>query len=109
MRLWDTATGTPPTTARGHTGYVQALAFAPDGATLASAGLDGTVQGCGTRPPEPRGRSSALPIARPFTRWRSPPTAPCSPPAASAHSPSGTRRRSLAGLASVKEFGLRDQ
>ena len=41
MRIWDPATGTEPHTLTGHTGWVDALAVAPDGTWLASAGRDG--------------------------------------------------------------------
>ena len=45
MRLWDVATRRPlgqPLT--GHTGAISALAFSPDGTTLASASRDRTVR-----------------------------------------------------------------
>jgi eukaryotic-like serine/threonine-protein kinase len=50
LKLWDAVTGrelpTSPDLASedGHNGLVFAVAFAPDGATLASAGWDGTVR-----------------------------------------------------------------
>ena len=43
IRLWDTATGTLQHSLLGHTGRVSALAFSPDGQTLASGSWDGTV------------------------------------------------------------------
>ncbi len=48
MILWDLADPAGPTPLgaplTGHTGGVGAVAFAPDGHTLASAGADGTVR-----------------------------------------------------------------
>ncbi len=38
------ATGRPQDTLPGHTGWVLAVAFAPDGGTLASAGEDGAIK-----------------------------------------------------------------
>src|SRR2546423_971737 len=43
-RLWDTATGTARQTLEGHTGDVSAVAFSPDGKTVASASWDSTVR-----------------------------------------------------------------
>lgn len=44
IRLWDVATGSARHTLEGHTGQVRSIAFAGDGATLASGGWhDGTV------------------------------------------------------------------
>ena len=42
--LWDVATGKELRTLKGHTDAVAGLAFAPDGKTLATAGLDRTVR-----------------------------------------------------------------
>ncbi len=43
VRLWNTQTGAPlGEPLPGHTAFVQAVAFSPDGARLASAGNDGT-------------------------------------------------------------------
>jgi WD40 repeat protein len=42
IRLWETATGREAHRFEGHTGMVCALAFSPDGRTLASAALPGT-------------------------------------------------------------------
>ena len=38
MRLWDGTTGLPIATLEGHSGYVNALSFSPDGSRLASSG-----------------------------------------------------------------------
>ena len=42
--LWQVAEGRQLTTDRGHTGWVQALAFSPDGALLASGSHDQTIR-----------------------------------------------------------------
>jgi RNA polymerase sigma factor (sigma-70 family) len=42
--LWETATGQRRRELTGHTSMLFALAFAPDGRTLASGGMDGTVR-----------------------------------------------------------------
>ena len=44
MRIWDPATGQQRATLTGHTGAVTAVAIAPDGTWLATAGGDGTVR-----------------------------------------------------------------
>src|SRR5262249_39910797 len=43
LRVWETATGTLRAHLRGLRGMTTAVAFAPDGGTLLSTGLDGTV------------------------------------------------------------------
>jgi len=44
VRLWDPATGRQLRELTGHTNLVHAVAFAPDGRTLASVDYDGTVR-----------------------------------------------------------------
>jgi WD40 repeat protein len=44
IKLWDAATGEELLTMAGHTDWVMALAFSPDGQRLASTSLDGTVR-----------------------------------------------------------------
>ena len=44
VRLWDPATGRQLRELTGHTSWVWAVAFAPDGRTLASVDYDGTVR-----------------------------------------------------------------
>ena len=44
MRLWDAAAGEPWKSVRVTRGSSTSLAFSPDGKTLASGGVDGTVR-----------------------------------------------------------------
>ncbi|MCC3767358.1 trypsin-like peptidase domain-containing protein [Streptomyces sp. UNOC14_S4] len=44
VRLWDARTGAPRAALTGHTDTVMAVAYSPDGATLATAGADDTVR-----------------------------------------------------------------
>ena len=44
MRLWDVETGELKGVLTGHTKKVTSVAFSPDGVTLASASVDGTVR-----------------------------------------------------------------
>lgn len=43
-RIWDTDTGTPKHTLKGHTGWVLGVSWAPDGSRLATCSMDGTVR-----------------------------------------------------------------
>jgi WD40 repeat protein/transcriptional regulator with XRE-family HTH domain len=44
IKIWDAATGRELLTLNGHTGWVSGVAFSPNGKSLASASLDGTVK-----------------------------------------------------------------
>ena len=44
VKLFDTETGKQLATLKGHAKVVLAVAFAPDGKTIATAGSDGTVK-----------------------------------------------------------------
>jgi WD40 repeat protein/serine/threonine protein kinase len=48
VRIWDAATGREAAVLRDHLGGVSALAFSPDGSTLATGGYDGLVRLWGT-------------------------------------------------------------
>ena len=77
-RIWDLATGIPPAPPCKATRRPERVAFSPDGALLATASTT-TPPGSGTSPPAP----SAPPCKATQAcsgAWRSPPTAPCSPP-----------------------------
>ncbi|RMD44349.1 hypothetical protein DV735_g812, partial [Chaetothyriales sp. CBS 134920] len=43
-RIWDTDTGTPLHTLKGHTGWVLAVSWSPDGKLLATGSMDNTVR-----------------------------------------------------------------
>ncbi|KAK3497411.1 WD40-repeat-containing domain protein [Neurospora hispaniola] len=43
-RIWDTNTGTPKHTLKGHTGWVLGVNWRPDGEQLATCSMDGTVR-----------------------------------------------------------------
>ena len=43
LYLWDVQTGTPIIELKGHTNYINSVAFSPDRKILASGGADGTV------------------------------------------------------------------
>ena len=47
VQLWDTTTAEPLATLTGHVNGITALAFSPDGTTLASASADGAQSGSG--------------------------------------------------------------
>ncbi|KAF2185030.1 F-box/WD repeat-containing protein pof1 [Zopfia rhizophila CBS 207.26] len=44
LRIWDCDTGTPVHTLKGHTGWVLAVSYAPDGTIIASGGYDRIVR-----------------------------------------------------------------
>jgi eukaryotic-like serine/threonine-protein kinase len=64
IRLWDPATGKEVRALRGHVGSIYALAFSPDGTTLATAGADRDVRIWDVATGEPRvtlhGHSAAV-------------------------------------------------
>ena len=73
----------------GHNGSVEAVAIAPDGTWLATAGDDGTVRIWDPATGQPAPPSPATPAR--WRRWRSPRTAPgWPPPAATGRCGSGT-------------------
>ena len=43
-RLWDTDTGTPLHTLKGHSSWVLAASWAPDGSIIATGSMDNTVR-----------------------------------------------------------------
>jgi WD40 repeat protein/tRNA A-37 threonylcarbamoyl transferase component Bud32 len=44
IKLWDSVTGQERASLKGHTGFVNSVAFSPDGKTLASASVDHTIK-----------------------------------------------------------------
>ena len=44
VRLWDSSTGARLGMLEGHSGWVSAVMFSPDGQRVASASYDGTVR-----------------------------------------------------------------
>jgi len=44
VKLWDAVTGQQRTMLRGHHSGISAVAYSPDGRTLASAGIDDAVR-----------------------------------------------------------------
>ncbi|TPX18338.1 uncharacterized protein E0L32_011749 [Thyridium curvatum] len=43
-RIWDTESGTPKYTLKGHTGWVLGVSWSPDGARIATSSMDSTVK-----------------------------------------------------------------
>ncbi|CAN8099739.1 unnamed protein product [Discula destructiva] len=76
-RIWDTDTGTPRHTLKGHTGWVLGVAWAPDGSRLATCSMDGSVRlwdpatGAAVGAPLAGHSKPALAMAwEPFHLWR---------------------------------------
>ena len=44
VRIWDTETGTPFKTLKGHTSWVLVVSWSPDASTIASGSMDNTVR-----------------------------------------------------------------
>ena len=78
VELVDVASGDTLRVLSGHTGSVLGVAFSPDGALLATASSDRTARLWD--PTTGQHRSTLQGHTNSVSGWRSPPTAPCSPP-----------------------------
>jgi ribosome assembly protein 4 len=58
-RIWDCDTGTPFTTLKGHTGWVLAVSYSPDGSLLATGSYDRTVRIWDAKTGKPFGGSTS--------------------------------------------------
>ena len=66
MRIWDVATRQCIRVYDDHSGYVNTVAFHPDGTCVASAGTDNAIKVSQTTKPVPYNRSLYLPALQPL-------------------------------------------